>query len=182
MKIGGLRKLCIVFSIILVILTSSSLVVAQPQKENFTKGLFHLQFVSTISWSGSDLQEPISPGETREVNLTITSIVTRGAYGKILLHILEGATYIIQLSIVDEPDWCTAWTSQENLIGVIVPDEVTIQKTQLYIHLSDDAPSNYTLGWVKIRCNIENMKGPLKFITLIGGFEQNCTLTFVPGP
>jgi hypothetical protein len=182
MKIGGLRKLCIVFSIIVILLLSNSLVVAQSQKEILKKSLFNLQFVLTISWSGSDLQQPISPGETRAVNLTITSCVTRGAYGKILLRILEGGTYIMHLSVEDTPEWCIAWTLQENFTGVIDSNEITCHNTLIYIHLSDDAPGNYSLGWVKIRSTINDKKGPFNIITLIHGFEQNATLTFITGP
>ncbi len=182
MKIRGLRKLCIAFSIIVILLLSSSLVVAQPKKEILKKSLFNLQFVLTISWSGSDLQQPILPGETRAVNLSIISCVTRGAYGKILLRFLEGGTFIMHLGIEDTPEWCTAWTLQENFTGVIKSDDVTLHNTLMYVHLSDDAPGNYSLGWVKICSSINDKKGPFNIITLIHGFKQTATLAFNTGP
>jgi len=182
MKKRGMRNFFILFTIIVVLLLQSSLVSAQPQSGYHPGCFFNLQFVMNLSWSGNDTQEPISPGETREVHLTISSTVTRGAYGRILLQILEGGTYPIQLFVEEKPEWCIAWTSQENFTGVILPNEMCTQNTLLYIHLNDDAPSNYTLGWVKLRCAINDKKGPFNILTLIHGYENTFTLSFIPGP
>ena len=181
MKKRGMRIFFISCTIIVILLTNSSLVLAQLQSGYHPGCFFNLQFVMNLSW-GNETAEPISPGETREVHLTISSTVTRGAYGRILLQILEGGTYPIQLSVEDKPDWCIAWTSQENFTGIIVPDEMCTQNTLLYIHLNDDAPSNYTLGWVKLRCTINDKKGPFNILTLIHGYENTFTLSFITGP
>jgi hypothetical protein len=124
----------------------------------------------------------MSPGETREVNLTISSMVTRGAFGKLLLRLLDGGLYILHLSIEDSPDWCTAWVAQENLTGVIKNDESYVHNTLLYIHLSDDAPGNYSMGWVKINGTINDKKGPFNIFTLVHSFTQEATLPFVTSP
>jgi hypothetical protein len=133
---------------IVILLTNSSLALAQPQNGHHPQGLFNLQFFIDLSW-GDETQEPIPPGETREVNLTVTTSVTRGLYGRMLLQLLESRTFPIQLSIVDKPDWCVAWMIPANITGIIQPDQELEQRSLLYIHLNDDAPSNYTERWVK---------------------------------
>jgi hypothetical protein len=54
------------------------------------------------------------------------------------------------------PEWSTAGTFQENFIGIITSDEIWVQDTLVYIHLNDDAPSNSTFGFVKLRCAIND--------------------------
>jgi len=179
MKTRGMRNFFILSIVIL--LTNSSLALAQPQNGYHPQGFFNLQFVIDLSW-GNETQEPISPGETREVNLTVTTCVTRGAYGRWLLQLLEGRTFPIQLSIVDKPDWCVAWMIPANITGIIQPDQVLEQPSLLYIHLNDDAPSNYTSGWVKIHGSIDDKKGPFNIFTLVNGYEQNYTIEFTAGP
>ena len=137
-------------------------------------------FVLNVSW-GNETGEPISPGETREVNITISYIVTRGLYGTLLLQILKGKSFPIQLSIEDKPDWCEAWILPENMIGVVAPGEVGVQYSSLFIRLNDDAPGNYTIGYVKICGTIKDMKGPFHIITLIQGFEHDYALNFQTG-
>jgi hypothetical protein len=175
------KKYSVLFAVIVILFTFSPLALAQSQDGYHPRCIFHLQFVLTISW-GNETQEPISPGETREVNLTISYVVSRGVYGRLLLQLLKGKSFPIQLFIGDKPDWCEAWTLPENITGVIAPDEVGVQYSSLFIHLDDDAPSNYTLGYVKIRCVAEDKKGPFNILTLIHGYEQQFTITFVPGP
>jgi hypothetical protein len=181
MKIRGIRNTCSVFLIIFVLLSSNSFVVAQPQKESRNR-FIHLQFSTTVSWNNSQSSTPILPGETREVNITITYTVNRGAYGKLLLRLLEGRSFSIQLSIEEKPDWCEAWFVPVTLTGIVNPGEIGIQNSSLFIHLNEDAPTNYTIGVLEIRCFIENMKGPFKILTLIYGFEQICSLYFITSP
>jgi hypothetical protein len=145
-----------------------------------SKGLFGLQFVMTISWSES--QAPIHPGEIRTVNLVITYLVVRGAFGSMLLRLLGGRPFPLRLSIVDKPDWCTAQLSVENFIGIVNPDEIEIVSPTLYIQISEDAPLNFTLGYVKLHGVIDNMNGPFNKLTFIRGYETNVTLFFVTGP
>ena len=176
-----MKKYSVIFVVIGILFTCSPLAFAQSQDEYHPQGIFHLQFVLTVSW-GNETQTPISPGETREVNMTIYYCVTRGVYGGLLLQLLKGKSFPIQLSIEDKPDWCEAWMLPENMTGVIAPDEVGVQYSSLFIHLNDDAPTNYTLGWVKMRCVAEDKKGPFNILTLIHSFEQSFTIAFVPGP
>jgi hypothetical protein len=178
MRVKGLRKICIVFLVIGVYLSGTSLGEAQPVAEKHPNDFFSLQFVLTISWPAIDLEEPISPGETREVHLTISSTVVHGVFGKLLLRILKGTTFLIQLAIAEKSEWCTVLLSQEYLTGFINPDEVIEQNTLLYIHLNDDAPTNYTLGFVRIQGNAFDKKGPLNIFTLIHGYENTFTVTF----
>jgi len=182
MKTTRMKKYSVLFVVLVILFTCSPFALAQSEDVYHPQGFFfNLQFVLTISW-GNETSTPISPGETREVNLTITYTVTRGLYGRLLLQLLKGKSFPIQLFIEDKLDWCEAWTFPENMTGVIAPGEVGIQYSSLFIHLNDDAPSNYTNGYIKIRCVAENMKGPFNIITLIHGYEQQFTITFVTGP
>ena len=182
MKTRGMRIFFILCTVIVILLTNGSTALAKPQNGYHPQGLFNLQFVMDLSW-GNETQEPISPGETRKVNLTVvTYTVFRSLYGRMLLHLLEGSSFPIQLSIEDKPDWCIAWIIPENITGVIIPHEAFYQNLLLFIHLNDDAPSNYTSGLVKIRCIIEDKKGPFNIFTLVKGYEQNYTMEFTAGP
>ena len=182
MKIRGIRNTCSVFLIIFVLLSSNSFVFAQPQKESPNAGLIHLQFSITVAWNASQTSQPISPGETREVILDVAYTVNKGFLGGLLLRLLEGRSFPIQLSIEEKPDWCDAWLVPETMTGLVDSDEIGIQYSSLFIHLNEDAPTNYTIGVLEIRCFIENMKGPFKILTLIDGFEQIFNLHFITCP
>jgi len=144
--------------------------------------IFHLQFALTISWQGNATHTPISNGETRQVNITIGYTVTRGAFGKFLLRLLEGRSFTIRLSIEDTPEWCEPWFTQENFTGVVQLDENEHTTTSLFIHVNDDAPNDYSQGWVKAHAWIEDLKGPFRIFTLILGYEKQFTISFVNGP
>jgi len=91
--------------ILLFIGTYSIPAVAQSQDDNQSQGIiFNLMFVMTVSWSANETSKPISPGETREVNITITYLVTRGIYGRLLLQLLKGKSFPLQLSIENKSD------------------------------------------------------------------------------
>jgi hypothetical protein len=180
MRTRGMRIFLIVCTVIVILLTNSSLAIAQPQYGYHTQGLFfNLQFVMTISWGANETQTPIHPGEVRQVHLIVAHTVARGALGRMLLRLLEGRPFPIRLSIEDKPDWCTAHLSVENFIGVITPDEVQSINSVLFIQLSEDAPLNYTLGYVNLHGVIDDMKGPFNILTLIQGYESNVTLFFI---
>ena len=181
MMVKGVRNFCYVLVTILILLCSNCFVVAQPQKES-RKGIIHLQFSTTVYWNTSRTSTPILPGETREVNITITYTVNRGAYGKLLLRLLEGRPFSIQLCIEERPDWCEAWFVPETLTGIVDSKEIKIQNSTLFIHLNEDAPTNHTIGELKNCCSIDDMKGPFKIFTLIDGFEQAFALPVMTGP
>jgi hypothetical protein len=144
--------------------------------------IFHLQYALIVYWNANQTETPISNGETREVNVTVESMVTRGAMGKFLLRLLEGSSFIIHLSIENTPEWCEPWFTLENLSATVHSDEVDISETSLWIHVMEDAPGNYSEGWVKCRAWIESLTGPFHFFTLIHSFEQDFTVTFVNAP
>jgi hypothetical protein len=182
MTARGVKNYFILGTIIVILLTNSSLAVAQSQNGYHPQGLFNLQFVLSITWNANDTYPPIHPGELRKINLTITYTVTRGVLGRMLLQLLRGRPFPIQLSIENKSEWCTPEISSENLTGIIIPDEIGIVVSILSIRLNEDAPGNYTLGFVKIHGTIEDKKGPLNLLTLIHGYEQDFTITFIPGP
>jgi hypothetical protein len=180
MKKKGMKKVLILFTIIVMLLLQSSPVSAQSQNDYHKQGLFGLQFVMTISWS--ETQAPIHPRDVRQVHLIVTYSVVRGALGSMLLRLLEGRSISLRLSIVDKPDWCTAQLSVENFIGVIRLDEIQEVNSVLFIQISEDAPLNFTLGYVKLHGVIDNMQRPFNRLTLIQGYETNVTLLFVTSP
>ena len=65
MKTRGMKNFFILSIVIVILLTNSSLALAQPQNGYHTQGLFNLQFVMNLCW-GNETQTPISPGETRK--------------------------------------------------------------------------------------------------------------------
>jgi len=170
--------LCIIIGILF---TNISVTSAPPEQGRNKSCLFNLQFIVCITW-GNETHTPIRPGETREVNLTITYYITRGIYGKMILQILKGKTFPIRLSIEDKSDNCTAWIIPENITGIIEPDETQMNVSHLFIHLNEDAPGDYSLGIVRIRGVIEDKKGPFNILTLIQGYENNFTISFISGP
>jgi hypothetical protein len=182
MKKKGMKKILILCATIVILLQQSSLASAQSQKEYQNQGLFGLQFVMTISWGANQTQEPIHLGEVRTVPVLIDYSVVRGAFGNILLHLLRGRPFPLELSIVDKPDWCTAFLSVEDFIGVIQPDMIQKVHSVLSIQLSEDAPLNHTLGYVKIHGSIESIKGPFNILTIIQGYDLNATISFVTSP
>jgi len=181
MKTRGMRNFFILFTIIVMLLLQSSLASAEPQNGYHKQGLFNLQFFVNISW-GNETQTPIQPRETREVHLIITYGVLHGVFGRMLLQILEGRSFPIRVSIEDKPDWCTAWISLENITGVIMPNQILSDVSLLSIRLNEGAPLNHTLGIVKIRFTIDDMKGPFHILTFIEGYEQHVQLAFTTSP
>ncbi len=183
MKTTRMRNYSVLLVVIMIITTSSPFVLGQSQDVHHPQSIFHLQFALFISWDLNQTTTPFSPGETREINVTVQYIVAHGAYWwRLFFHFLDGKTFPIHLSIDNKSDWCDAWFTPENLSGVIQSDEVGITHSFLSIHVSDDAPTNFTLGWIKTRAIADNMKGPFNIITLIQSDEQPFTLTFLYGP
>lgn len=182
MKKKGMKKVLLLFIILLMFLLQSSLASAQPQKVHQQQGLFGFQFVMTISGGANETQQPIPPGEVRTVVVQVSYTVVRGAFGNILLHLLEGRPFPLRLSIVDKPVWCTVQLSIEDFIGVISPNVVQEVYSLLSIQLSERAPLNHTLGYVKIHGAIESIKGPFNILTIIQGYDMNATVLFVTSP
>ncbi|MCX6671313.1 MAG: hypothetical protein NTX92_05290 [Euryarchaeota archaeon] len=182
MKITRMEKYSVIFVVIVILFTCSPLALAQSQDDYHPQGIFfNLQFSLTVSWNASQTSTPILPGETREINITITYTVNRGLYGRLLLQLLKGKSFPIQLSIEDKPDWCEALIDTQNMTGVITPDEIGYLYPSLFIYVNDNA-SNETIGEIKMHATAECMKGPFNIITLIHGFEQQFALGFWTGP
>ncbi len=145
------------------------------------KSIFHLQYVLTVSWDDTPIRTPLLNGETRKINFTLKYGVTRGAYGKFLLRLLEGRPFTIHLSVENTPDWCDAWFTLVNVSGIVLYDDEVHANTSLSIHVYDDAPGNDTQGWVMASASVECMKGPFHLLTLIHGFKQDFTIAFLNG-
>jgi len=177
-------SICAIIVLISGITVSSGYPIAETQSKNIYhfQSIFHLQFSITICWNANQTETPILSGETREINLEIIYAINRGPYGRLILKLLEGKTFPIQLSLEDKPDWCDAMITSQNMTGFISPDETEIQYSSLLIHLKENAPGNYTIGTIKMRGTIKDMKGPFNILTLIDGFEQQVSLVFMTGP
>jgi hypothetical protein len=182
MKIKKVHYFFIFFTALVILLAHTLPVVAQPQHRFQPQCVFNFQFVLDILWQGNQTQQPILPGETREVNLTIYYGITRGLFGKIFLQLLKGGSFPIQLSVEDTPEWCVAWIDPTTITGIIDPGQIQKEPSRLFIHLNEDAPTNFTLGWVEIRGSIDDKKGPFNIMTLIHGYQNDFTLHFITGP
>ena len=181
MKITRMKKYSVIFVVIVILFTCSPSALAQSQDDYHPRSIFHRQFSLTVSWNTNATATPILPGETREVNITITYTVNQGAYGRLILQLLKGKSFSIQLSIENKSDWCEAWVDTPNMTGVVAPDEVGYLYPSLFIHVNDNA-SNETIGEIEMCATAECMKGPFNIITLIHGFEQPFALAFWTGP
>jgi len=157
-------------SIVIGILLVSMIVAVLPTTS--AGPLFNLQSVVNVSW-GNETNQPVVPrGELRQLDLTVTHSVTRGALGKFLLQLYENTQITIDLVITDTPSWCTATLSQGTISTTVVADTVTTRTTQLSLQVADNAPA-YGLGYVKI-------KATARKIAVIQGYEQEFTLSFIP--
>ncbi|MBN1861634.1 MAG: hypothetical protein JW840_09265 [Candidatus Thermoplasmatota archaeon] len=184
MKTRRLKTYCVLLCITGILLSTNALVIAQPDVGYHPKGLFfNLQFSLTVLWNTSQLIPPLLPGETRQVNMNFTYAVNRGLLGKMLIRLLEGTPFVISLFIEQKPEWCEAWFIPATIPGVVPAyGEIGIQNSSLFIRLNENAPGNYTIGVVRMRGTIEDVKGPCKLITLIKGFVQDFSLFFQTGP
>lgn len=183
MEITRMKKYLVIVVVIVILFTCSPLALAQSPDDSHPQGIFfNLQFSLVVAWNGSQTETPILPGETREVNQTFTYTVNKGLLGNLLLQLLKGKSFLIQLSVEYKPDWCEAWYLPENMTGVVTPGEVGVQYSSLFIRLKENAPGNYTIGTIKIHGTIKDMKGPFHIITLIQGFKHDYQLNFQTGP
>jgi hypothetical protein len=179
MKTTRMKNFSVLFVIIVIVFSSSPKVVAQSQNDYHPQGIFNLSFYILIL--ADSIDEPILPGETREVNVSITyGINTGGLFSILLFQLLEGKSFPIHLSIVEKSDWCEVWSLPGNITG-IVSDSPRYQNSSFFLHVNDDAQGNYSYGYVKIRGTIESMKGPFNILTLINGFETHFVIEFTPG-
>lgn len=167
--------------VVLIILPCILSVSAKHENAPINNGsIFNFHSVLDIGWSGNDTAEPIQPGEVREVHLEIVYLVVRGAFWKILFHFLEGREMTITLSIDDKSEWCTAHIEPGILTGTVSSDMQYISSL-LTIQLNEGAPPG-SLGYVKIRGIIEDMKGPFRMLTIIEGSNRRFTCHFVTAP
>jgi len=169
--------------VVLIILPCILSVSAKHENAPINNGsIFNFQSILSIGWSGNDTAEPIRPGEVREVSLDIFYVVVGGCYfWKIFDFFLEGREMTITLSIDDKSEWCTAHVEPGILTGTVSSD-MQYTSSLLTIQLNEGAPLNYSLGYVKIRGVIEDMKGPFRMLTIIEGFNQRVTCDFVTAP
>ncbi len=118
MKTRRMRNFLILWSIIVILFGSSFSAAAQHPSSYHPQGLFfNLQFVMNISWNANDLEEPISPGDLRQVTVHIEYAVWHGLFGRMLLQILSGTIFQIHFFVEETPEWCTAWIDFEDMMG-----------------------------------------------------------------
>jgi hypothetical protein len=135
--------------------------------------IFNLQSALTVNWSTNSTEEPVVPrGQLRQIQLTITHTVTRGALGRGLLTFYTGRPVVINVQILETPTWVTATIAQGTLTTTIKPDETTTLTTSISLQVADDAPA-FAEGYIKLQATA-NKAG------FIEGFTQDFTLTFLP--
>jgi hypothetical protein len=157
-------------SIVIGILLVSVIVAVLPTTS--AGPLFNLQSTLNISW-GNETGDPVVPrGELRQLDLSVTHMVTRGAFGQVLLQLYSNTLITIDLAVTNTPSWCTAVLSQGTISTTVIPDQSTTKFTQLSLQVADNAPA-YGLGYVTI-------KATARKIGFIQGYEQEFTLSFIP--
>ena len=166
----------------LVILTASvPLGSAQPKELPKKGSLFGMQFVLHMTY-GQELQTPVHSNEVRMVDVDINCAVVRGAFGRLVLLLLEGRPATITFSISDKSEWCTAWVSHTNTSITIQPDAIQTVSNFVHLFLNEDAPLNHSVGFVTVHAAIGDYKGPFNLLTLIQGYQQDMTIPFVTSP
>lgn len=172
--------LMVVFVCCLVVMPSIPSALTTPTS-NPDRGFHLLNFIIRAEWSANGTSTPINPGETRQIPLNVSSTVTRGAYGKLLLFLLAGRQFVIHAEVQNVSSWATATLSSETLDSVITSAGVfCITSDVLSIHVNPDAP-HYNLGIVLLNFSADDYRGPFGFLTLIGGYDSIFTFSFVSG-
>lgn len=134
--------------------------------------LFNLQSVIGVSWSGNETAEPVVPrGAIRPVDIDVSFVVTRGAFGRLALLAYTNKNAFIKLEIVDHSSWVTA-TLQTDTIPLPISEEIHYGKTIVSFQVAEDAPA-YGLGFIKIQASVGKLG-------LIDGYDQTFNLNFVP--
>ena len=187
MKRNHLRKKSLAVGIILLFVTTSILpATAKPilVTENtlpIPENVFGLNSNIIISWDANETEEPIIPrGEIRTVGLDVAFWVTWGVLGRFINYIYRGTVIRLELSIIDKPEWCVAILSQGTLQCIIPPpkeNSYEIVHTQLAVAVADDAPA-FELCPITIQTNVEPLRGPFGFITVMQGTTQVINVTF----
>ena len=146
------------------------------------RGLFHLQFIIYLSWLGNATSTPINPGETRQIPMNVSSTVTRGAFGKLLLFLLADRQFVIQAEVQNVSSWATAGLVA-NTLNSVIPSQAGVFSTipdTLSIFVKIGTPP-YQTGFVILHLWADDYQGPLGLWTLIGGYDATFTLSFVSG-
>jgi hypothetical protein len=128
-----------------------------------------------IVWGEQDVVKPVVPrDEIRKLNLTVKYKVDWGgdfAYGALVSYSKPGINALVTLTVTDHSPWCSADLSPEVALSLITTG-LTQSSVFLSLQLRDDAPA-YGDGYVTIKASVPGMG-------LIGGFEKEFTLDFVP--
>jgi hypothetical protein len=150
-----------------------------PHPGNF----FGLSSNTIVSWDANQTEEPIIPrGPMRQVQLDISFWVTWGVFGRLIGYLLRSQLLTMQVSIIEKPEWCYAFISQQNLSFTIPREE----NNQIIIHdylavgVGDDA-SAFEVFPVMIQLRVESVRGPFGIITMMQGTSQVVNVTFTVG-
>ena len=143
---------------------------------------FGLRSRINVSWDTNQTNEPLSPdGIPRTITLNVTYSGFKGTFGQlILLYYLLTKQYInISLELGDIPGWCTAYLSNSHLLFPITGTPST-QSTSLVIAVNEFAPALRPFE-VEIKASVDDVRGPLGFLTLIDRFEMSEQIIFRAG-
>jgi hypothetical protein len=179
MKTTKIRYYSVVFVLITMIIANSSIVMAHSQDDYYPTNFFQLQFDIQTSYNISQIMTPFKPGETREVDCTISYRVAHSTYlGAFLLHFLIGKSFPISVS-VEYTFWFVVISfSPANLTGVIPSDTYGHANTTMIIHVDDNASGAQIDVWNGCLASVKDIYGPFKIVPLIDGEEDNFLVAF----
>jgi len=141
--------------------------------------IFKIQSVVNIVYSGYETRDPISPGETVTIPLTISYRVTRGILGKNILDLMElkNKKAIVSLEIVEESKWCKC-TLDTDKISMQLSENEQYEKVDLSIFVKEYAP-NVRLGFIKIKANVNTIPGPFGLYPIVESYSKFFTINFL---
>ena len=162
-------KSTIVFSILLLVLTSSMIYSTSKADKPY-----NVKVIMNINWNLEESQKPIVPrDEVKELDLLIIFQVVSGEYfgkGAALLYFGGTDSALVDLSIVETSPGCYAVLKQTRFeIEIAEYDEVNVK---LYLSLDETVPA-YSDGYINIKISCPKLG-------LIEGFEDVFALHFTP--
>lgn len=153
------------------------------QKEKPGEIFFGLKSHIDITWDENEALKPIMPlSEVRKLSFNISYWVTWGIFGRITNYFLRDYAVIINIEIIDKPEYCDASISQKELFFLIPNKQNIIESSNSFIHivLYEKAPA-YEEFNITIQATMDlEIKGPLGFVTFLSPAKKTVNITLIP--
>jgi hypothetical protein len=156
---------------------------APSQGKLINLGLVNLSSLVDVNYSAADIEDPIVPrGKPSTLSVKVEYSISKGGYlppafSDLALRMYSGLRAIVQLDIVDKPEWAEVSLDKGDVTFLIsdgAPQERTIVMT---VTLDEDAPG-YLQGNIKIKAQVVTMEKI--FVPPIQGFTKTFTLPVFP--